>query len=81
MVQTPGPKMKDDERLTEAEQRILYGSPEERARDASPVFTIVMLAIVGIVAAVLISDWLDPETSYDYSGLVRALFRALIKVP
>ena len=27
------------------------------------------------------TDWLDPETSYDYSGLVRALFRALIKVP
>ena len=72
--------MKDDERLTEAEHRILYGSPEERARDASPLFTIVMLAVVGIVAAVLISDWLDPDTSYDYSGFARNLFRALFKV-
>ena len=72
--------MKDDERLTEEEHRILYGSPEERARDSRPLFTIVMLAVLGIVAAVLISDWLDPDTSYNYSGFARNLFYALFKV-
>jgi hypothetical protein len=71
--------MKDDERLSDEEYRTLYGSAEERARDASPLLNIIMLAIVGIVASIIVIDWLD--TSRDYTRffvrLIFSLFKAL----